>query len=136
MILRWLHVFYGILRRILHHSNVYSSVPHVNMGVTPESWHTVCLNIENYCKCLCLGAQKLLIYLQSQVLNICFCQKEQKVTQNQDQKASDLSIRRSHHHHLDQKISLRINIQMACDAMSSLLFATLHNCRASVIALS
>jgi len=40
MILRCLQVFYGGLGQ---NSHVYSGVPRVNRGDTPESWHAVCL---------------------------------------------------------------------------------------------
>jgi len=37
MILRCFHVFYGSLQQNLHHLHMYSGVPHVNRGDTPES---------------------------------------------------------------------------------------------------
>jgi len=50
MILRHFTVFYGSLRQNLSHLHVYSGVPGVNRGDTPESgwiqpksWHAVCL---------------------------------------------------------------------------------------------
>jgi len=50
MILRCLHLLFGSLRQNLHHQHMYSFVPLVNRGDTPErgwlhseSCHTVCL---------------------------------------------------------------------------------------------
>jgi len=50
MIARCLHAFYGGLQYNLHHWQVYSGVPQVNVGKTgktrvdtSESWHTMCL---------------------------------------------------------------------------------------------